>query len=289
MSTLLGQVGNLLTLPAVSVEQQTPEIAGSTSTAIGGRRKRWRTGTPRRTFQLSRDHATLDEWSVVEQLAWGGYGSGPFVLLLPGRRNLLGANVSSGTNVLASTLGFGAVSGTVSSSTAQQYLAPRSLAWAVTAANQRVVASLTANITSADPATDVPVVAGLPYTGSLYARLSASTGTVRPDISWFTAAGAFLSTTTGTATALSSSAWTRVAVTNAVAPATAALAKLSLTNTVMGAAQTIYSDAWQLEQATAASAFLFGTGVPRVAFDSLDDGGGKVWERSGSFTLVEVG
>lgn len=271
MPVYLGPVGNLLALPLVGGEVDaglTVPTAVHQIAGLRGGRVVDRTGPAKRIYQLSGEYLTTDEFSVLETLYLGGYGPGPFVLIDPWRRNLLSANQSTGTEISADTTGFVAITGTLSSSTAQSVLGGRSLAWAVTAANQRMMQGTLANTTNATLLSDTPVLPSTSYTGQVKARLSVSTGTVRLDVYWFTSAGAFISASTGTAVAQSTAAFGSALTVTATSPATAALARLSVTNTVMGAAQTIYLDQWQLEQAATAGAWAVGTGVPRVSFTS---------------------
>lgn len=218
-------------------------------------------------FALGWETLTMAEVGLLKSIALGAFGPGPFVFLDPFQVNLLSANQSTGTDALMDATGFVAITGTLSSTTAQADQGSRSLAWAVTAANQRMMQGDLANTTNATLLTDTPVQPSISYTGQVRGRLSTSTGTARLDIYWFTAAGAFISASTGSATALSNASFTSFTCT-ATAPATAALARLSVINTVMGAAQTIYLDKWQTEQAAAASTWQVGTGVPRVSFDA---------------------
>lgn len=292
MTIYLGRVGALQALPSIgrglgatlSVPSSVHQIAGR-----GGRVVDRFPGAAARTYAMARSWLTADELTIVEAMYLGAYGPGPFVLWEPWRRNLLSPNQSSGTDVLDDTTGFVAITGTLSSSTAQSDHGSRSLAWAVTAANQRMMQGSLANTTNATLTADTPVLASTSYTGQVRGRLSASTGTARLDVYWFTSAGVFISASTGTAVAQSTSAFTSFTVT-ATSPSTAALARLSVINTVMGAAQTIYLDRWQLEQAASAGAWVLGTGVPRVSFtDDLAETYNLFPLIDAGFTLTEVG
>jgi hypothetical protein len=291
MTIYLGPVGNLIALPSIgrgisaplSVPSAVHQIAGR-----GGRVVDRFPGAASRVYALTVQGGSA-EANTLEALYLGAYGPGPYVLNEPWRKNLLSANQSSGTDVLADTTGFVAITGTLTSSTAQSVLGPRSLAWAVTAANQRIMQGDLANTTNATPLRDTPVLPSIAYTGQAWGRLSASTGTTRLDIYWFTSAGVFISASTGTAVAMSNSAFGSFTVT-ATSPANAALARLSVINTVMGAAQTIYLDKWQFESGSTATAWFLGTGIPRVSF--TDDLGEvyPVWPYTDlTFTLTEVG
>lgn len=269
MTIYLGPLGNLQALASIGGRGITANLAIPTAVhqlaGPNGGRVVDRVGAAKRTYAMAQKNISQDDLGVLEALYLGGFGPGPFVLVEPWRRNLLSANQSTGTDAGRDTTGFKAITGTLSSQTAQSDHGSRSLGWAVTAANQRIMQGDLANTTNATLLLDTPVLPSTSYTGQARGRLSASTGTVRLDIYWFTAAGAFISASTGSATAQSNSAFTSFTVT-ATSPSTAALARLSVTNTVMGAAQTIYLDKWQLEQASSASAWVPGTGVPRVSF-----------------------
>jgi hypothetical protein len=108
------------------------------------------------------------------------------------------------------------------------------------------------------------------YTFSAYARTSAAVS-MQAAIEWRDAAGAVISTSTGTGVALQTGDWTARPAVTATSPANAAYAVgLLLNTTTTGAAITIYVDDPQLEQAAAATAAVLGTGVPLVVIDSLE-------------------
>jgi hypothetical protein len=289
----LGPVGNLIALPsigrgisaALTVPSAVHQIAGR-----GGRVIDRFPGAAARTYQMARSWLTADEVTILEAMYLGAYGSGPFVLFDPWRRNMLSANQSSGTDVLDDTTGFVPTNTAIlSSSTVLAEHGQRSLAWAVTAISMPVITGLLTNEALADVTHDVPVVPSTAYTAQVRGRLSTSTGTIRPDLRWYDSAGAFISINSGTAVALVTGSWTTATVT-ATAPSNAALARFKLANTVMGAAQTIYLDKWQLEQASTAGAWVLGTGVPRVSFtDDLGESYNGPGFADAGFTLTEVG
>lgn len=293
MTIYLGPVGNLIALPsigrgisaALTVPSAVHQIAGR-----GGRVVDRFPGAASRVYGMARSWLTADELTIVESMYLGAYGSGPFVLLEPWRANLLSANQSSGTDVLDDTTGFVPITGLLTSSTAQSDHGSRSLAWAVTAANQRMMLGDLANTTNANLLRDVPVLPSTVYSVGNRSRLSASTGTARVDVYWFTAAGAFISASTGTATALSNAAFTTCPCLNVTSPSTAAVMRASMINTVMGAAQTIYSDKWQVAYGATLPAWTLGTGVPRVSFtDDLAETYNGPGYMDAGFTLTEVG
>lgn len=269
MTIYLGPVGNLIALPSIGrdikADLQRPTAVHQIAGTKGGRVVDI-TGPAKRTYGMEREHLTADELATLEALYLGAYGPGPYVLLDPWRRNLVSANQSSGTDILADTTGFAANAGTITSSTAQADQGLRSLAWAVTAANQQVLTGLSTSVTASDLLVDIPVLPATVYSARVRGRLSTSTGTARLDLRWFTAAGVFISESTGTATALATGSFTDMPALNLSSPSTAALLRLKVQNTVMGAAQTIYLDRWQLQQQATLDAWTVGTGVPRVSF-----------------------
>lgn len=292
MTIWFGRVGALTAFPSIGRSISAPLSVPSAVHQIAGRGGRVVDrfpGAAARVYGMARSWLTADELSIFEAYYLGAYGPGPFVLIEPWRRNMLSANQSSGTDVLADTTGFVALTGAITSSTAQADNGVRSLAWAVTAANQSIITGNIAGTATADVAFDVPVLPLATYTGQYRGRLSTSTGTVRIDILWYDAAGTFISTSTGTPAALSTSAFTTIAV-NGTAPSNAALARLRAQNTVMGAAQTIYLDKWQFEMPSAFSPWVMGTGVPRVSFtDDLAQTYNLYPYADAGFTLTEVG
>jgi hypothetical protein len=268
VTVLFGRVGALTLLNSVGrgldVSLDLPGVLHEIAGSRGGRVVQ-RMGAEKRTFTFSKNHLTADDLSVIEGYALGAYGPGPFVLIDSARRNLLTANVSSGSDVLGDTTGIRALTGSISSTTVQAAQGVRSIAWPVTAANMQVMTGAAAGGV-ADPAVDIPVLPSTAYSAQVKGRLLGSTGSIRPDIYWYTAAGVLISSTAGTATALAAGSFTLAPIINAASPSTAALARLLVQNTAFGVATTIYLDQFQMEQATTNSAWVLGTGVPRVSF-----------------------
>lgn len=292
MTIYLGRVGNLIALPSVgkgiTASLDLPTAIHQIAGTRGGRVVDL-VGAAKRTFTFPRDYLTLDELSIFETMALGGYGPGPYVLLEPWRRNLLTANQSTGTDVLADTTGFAANAGTITSDIVQADQGLRSLTWAVTAANQQVLTGNLTSITGADDTVDIPVLPSTVYSARVRDRISTSTGTARLDMRWFTAAEVFISESTGTATALSTAAFTDLPCLNITSPSNAALLRLKVIDTVMGAAQTHFLDKWQLQFGATLDPWTIGTGVPRVCFtDSFDQTYNLFPFVSGSVSLTEV-
>ncbi len=109
------------------------------------------------------------------------------------------------------------------------------------------------------------VVAGLAYSGSMYMAPGPSTPgqTWNLAVRWYDVNNALLSTSTlGPDTAITSASWTRLTVSNVVAPANATQATLMAfqksSSTLLTSGQFISACAAQLEQATAPSAYFDG-------------------------------
>lgn len=102
----------------------------------------------------------------------------------------------------------------------------------------------------------VPITAGLAYSLSGYSRAATATRSVSAAISWYTKNGTLISTTTfGTGVTNSTTGWTKVSKTNAVAPADAYYAAPHFKITSTSSAEIHYFDAVQLEQNTVATYF----------------------------------
>lgn len=64
-----------------------------------------------RTYVVSYDQLTRDDWAVLEAYAQGLEGPGPFAFLDPGQRNMLPANISGATSVTNDVAGVRPVGG----------------------------------------------------------------------------------------------------------------------------------------------------------------------------------
>lgn len=215
-----------------------------------------------RTYIISYEQLTRDDWATLEAFAQGHEGPGPFAFLDPGQRNRLPANMSGATSVTNDTDNF-SVAGTgssLASSTAYTDAGPRVLAW--TMVNASAGASATDYLTPDWPSTvfpyGVPAVVGQSLCFSCYVRGGGGDPTVSltPQLIYRDITGAVLSTTSGTPVTTSSSAFTQMYVT-AVAPASTAYADWKIASPI---GQAIVSDdfesgvsAWTGSGATVAS------------------------------------
>lgn len=102
-----GTPGALLTIPQPrgGILASRQRLAAPFQLASGGQQY-WRSLSGKRTFQLG--YESLDSATFAQMLAFdqGHNGFGPFALLDPGQRNLLGPNQSAATSVTNDTTGF---------------------------------------------------------------------------------------------------------------------------------------------------------------------------------------
>lgn len=223
----------------------------------------------RRTHTLTFRGMTLQQYADLERLY---VTPGPYRYVDPTRINLLTANQSTGSDALRDTTGFSApFQGTVSSDTTQLRTGTRSLKWdtvtSLSVTNRGVYFPTSG---STIDQTWAAVIPNTPYTFSAYVRANAAI-TMYAAIDWKDAAGTTISTDFGTGTAVSTSDWsTRLTCANKTSPSTAAYAIPAVLDSVAPSAiRQVWIDDAQLEQATAASAWVVGTGVPLVTVDSL--------------------
>ena len=101
----------------------------------------------------------------------------------------------------------------------------------------------------------VPVVAGTTYSLGIRVRSAATSRSVTPYIDWYDYKGTFLSTSTGTVTSSSTSAWVNVPINGVAAPTKAVFAvpRFSIASTVLN--EIHYVDAVQFEASSTATWF----------------------------------
>lgn len=266
---LLGTPGRLARLPQPTGDLPHPaEYDAAVHKLLAGRAVDFPGGDPKRAYKATWQGLGHDDWSTLEAYASRQRGFGPWVLYLDEtRRNYLTANQASGTDAAAGVEGFSVAAGsneTLASSTAQARSGIRSLLWTLPAS---VTSGL---LTIACPVATFagwPTPASQPWSLSAYVRTGGTDSTfdVRARLRWLNSAGSTLSTSDGSFTAGSSSAFTRISVT-ATAPANAVyvlpLLQVDATD-VSGAAQCFVDDV-QLEFGTVGTA-LAGTGLPIVS------------------------
>jgi hypothetical protein len=259
-----GPAGALVKLPAHAQDMEYPLVRPSAVQILGdGGQVVHRFGRGRRRYGKRWQDLGPDDLSVIERLY---LLPGPLILDDPNRRNRLTANQSSGSDTGRDITGAMArFQGTLASSTAQSRSSPRSFAWATGSAlgsTGRGIYLYTIN-TAVDH-TWHPVRPSTTYTVSGYLRSTAAVSMLA-GFDWHDATGTYISTSAGSGVALSTVNFnTRVTFT-ATSPSTAAYGIPLFTNsTTTGAAITVYLDDPMVEEASAASAHVLGTGVPRV-------------------------
>lgn len=296
MPFYLGPPGNLQTLPYMGKGIQAAlDLASAEHRALAGPRTVDYIGPPKRTYTLSRAFLTADELGLLEALALGMFGAGPYALVDPWRRNLLDENQSSGGDYSHDTTGFTVLAGSNTAtgpvatanqgSYHQQYLSPASGA-AGTAGLLAGDRSSAAQVLVPGNATVVRL--SQPYTFQAMLKTVAGTAAAwRASLLWYDVAGALISTSNGTGATVTGS-FVQYSVT-ATAPATAAYAVPGVTNNAtLAATNTIAVDSLMLSQASAVAAWVPGTGVPRVAFTALGNTYPLIDAHDSEITLLEV-
>jgi hypothetical protein len=268
MSLYLGSAA--VGLQALPDPEQALEVPRNSQVAVhellNGHRAFDRTPYRVRDWNIAWDVMTEDEFGLLAGIADGSFGPPLFLFIDPNQRNYLEPNQSSAGSSLGTIEGFFSPQA-LSVVTTQLLGTSKSLQWPVTTSAQQMAAAFTA-VNAADPNQDSPVVVGLSYTGSVSARASVAV-TVRLDIVWCDKTGAVLSTTAGTATALTTTGWQRL-VTSGAAPANALFGFLRLQTTTI-AASNVFTSQWQFEPGNAVSNWVTGQGSARVGpFDIQD-------------------
>lgn len=266
-----GQPGSLVELPhprgGVQATRDRPTAVFRTG---GGGTRVGRIAGGKRRFVLDWETLPVDTFSTLLAYDQGHNGPGPFALLDPGQRNQLTVNQSAATSDTNDTDNF-TVSGSgysLASEATTYRRGPRSLRIAVAFASQ------SGTLTLDPPADDwygVPV-GDRAMVFSFYARGGGSDPivTLTPQMVWYSAAGAVLSTTSGSATPTASASWTQMYVT-ASPPAGAAYVRpgVATSGATISASANLYLDELQLEEGTTPGTWRPGTGVPPVQVLSL--------------------
>lgn len=172
-----------------------------------------------RQYQLSYQALGRDSFEYLNAIHQGAMGPGPFVLLDPGRRNLLTANQSTTTSQANDTRDFtvAGTGGSLSSDTAVVTALPRTLKYSF-ATTTPASASLTLDKPS-KVWPGIPVIVR-PYTFSVSVIGSVGAVNFQLAIRWFDSAGATISTSTSSAITSSLTTLTRYSIT-ATAPVNA--------------------------------------------------------------------
>lgn len=271
MTYYLGRAGAMIALPDPEVGLPvTPERVGGTHQLLSGNKVR-DTLSRLRTWELSYTAIDLTTLGTLQTFFHGTVGPGPYAFQDPEQRNLLPPNVSSGGDYSGDTTGFtagGNVTATVSTDVSLNTGGRFSILMAETTS---VVAFQDVLVGSAF----IPVVPGISYTFSAEIRLNSNCPTHYTEIAWFDTSKTQLAGGGGTAytdgTSFTGVSGGGRSVATGVAPA-AAYAQVRIkvsTNNTAGTTVFAYTDSWQFEQASAATAWTPGLGVPLVTVESL--------------------
>lgn len=122
----------------------------------------------------------------------------------------------------------------------------------IASASLTAIAAGNVNISTPTGTAGIPVTAGKPYSFTFYMRAAAITG-FTAQIDWYTAAGAFISSSSTSSGPISGSQWVRVGTANQTAPATAAYATLIAQMGSVAISSVNYIDSLQFEQATSST------------------------------------
>ena len=289
MSWYLGPVGALVLLDRVNLGVIAKPDKGAVIHDMPGGRAVDFFGV-KRSWVLPARQLTAAQRHILDRLFWL---PGPLRLLDTNQVNFLTANQSSGTDALLTTTGFRETAGTIFSSTTQQRSGTNALKWVVAsglAAGNGVwtgASSVSSPVAAVD---DLPVLPSRDYTFSFYVRHSTGTVQLRATINWFTALGVAISTSTGTSTSSSTAIFDTSCTLTATSPATAGYARceLEIGTGTPSAIMDIYFDELLFQQASAASAWVLGKGIPIVAATDLDVEEVRQGRANYSLTLLEV-
>lgn len=200
--------------------------------------------------------ARLPVGTVGQMLAVDADATSGMAWRSPGVTNLLTRNQASLED--GTTTGFAATTN-CSLAASTTVAASGTYSLAVTSSAAGAVVAGTPVTAAGSP----PVTPGKVYSAALSARSAAITSSLTPRIRWWTAAGAAVSTSNGTAVAVATGSWTQYWVTVA-APATAAYATVEVTWTAAGASEVVYLDKVGLWEGYGGSWAMPGDPIPNL-------------------------
>jgi hypothetical protein len=218
--------------------------------------------------QIQLNYAALgrSNFEYLNAFAQGHQGPGPFLLIDPGRRNMLTVNQSSATSQTGDTRDF-AVSGV-------GYLPsklPKSIRWTFSSATP-----VSATLTLSKPSSVVPGIPVLvrPHTFWCYATAAVSSVTTAVAITWMSVTGAVLGISTGTSVVVGTTGAPQLLSVTATPPAGTVYALASVTPTVasIGAGDILYLGPFMLQEGiTPDRDWVPGTGVYPVTFVGMPE------------------
>lgn len=269
----IGKPGAFFELPDPTGEMTAdPDLGATVHDLLQGKAVDFRGGRVTRTYTAQFEGITADDWSVLHGLVTRQYGRGPWtVYRSETRENLLTPQQASGSTVENDNSGFlaaGTGETLTSQTTTVRTAGMSALAWALPTSPSGGILQY---VSPYDDLDGWATQAGHVWAFGAYVRTGASGDTafdVRAVLRWLDSAGALISESTGTYTAITNSGFTRVSVA-ATAPANAAYVEprvqIDLTDISGGSTATLYVADAQLELASALSAQIAGSGPPRVS------------------------
>lgn len=217
----------------------------------------------KRTYTLPYSALLVDDIDVLTGFHEGLQGEGPWVLVDPTIRNVLGLDVSTMALRTAAAVEWVASSGTLAASATGGPVGPLTgvLTWSSLAASATLQPGSTA--ATANTAKAPAYLATEAVTVSLYAKASSST-TATLRLAGYTTTGAYSASLTASMSLTTS--WQRFTVTAAAGNGTLAGLAFVLPQVLLGGSvpTSVSIAAAQLEYGSAASSFQRGYGSPRV-------------------------
>jgi hypothetical protein len=264
----LGYPGSLQQLPKPAVGYEPADIIRAANhELLNGGNTVDRLGV-RRQFTLSYPATSTANYLLLRALT---RIPGPYRYLDPVELNQLTVNQSIGGDELRTTDGVVArFQGVVTVDTAQFRSWTRSFKWdSQSALSATGRGPYLYNSSTTVDGTWAAIRPGVQYTLSGYARASAAVN-FQALIDWHSPTGTYLSTVTGSSTAVGTTDFTTRLTVTATAPANAGYGIGAFINTsTPGATRQVWFDELQLEEGAAASSFRLGVGTPWVTVESL--------------------
>lgn len=248
----------------------TREIASTVfQTGSGGARvQRALNGT--RQYSLNYGALGRANFDWLNNFQQGHMGPGPFILLDPGRRNLLTVNQSSATSAIGGTNDFtvAGAGGSIASDTTQATLFPNTLKWSF-----GTTTPATALLSLNKPSTvwpGIPVIAPRAYT-FWFSCLGGPIDTIA-QIVWYNITGGVVGTVSGTTVTSSTTVWKTISVT-AIPPATAiwATVQVAPTAATIASGESLYFSNFMFQEGSQPEAWAGGTGVYPVQLISMPE------------------
>lgn len=232
-----------------------------------------------RPYEIAWDALHIDNFIKLSQFRIGVNGAGPFVLIDPSSPNLLDANVSAPTAVTGFTsqsfISVSGANGTITHNSNSAFV-HRSLGWASLKWAWSVTPATTPQLFVQSPSRawySYPCVPTLSYAFSSWVTVDGTVetnATVAVKINWLNASGGVISTSAGSATAVTG--WTKLSVIG-TAPAGAVYMQpfWELTGSTMVSGGALYIDEVMLEQDTVVNDWAPGTGIKPVEILGLSE------------------